>query len=141
VAMTLLSVMSAPSFAQKTPTGKGAGGLSIAAVDVPRVQPCKVRIESNGKACDDCGVTYTLQQPRHVLHVQIPLGGAGHEARRIGVPPVLRDNTEIMTRVAGCWQRTEVGLIIVSDLRRSPKTATVLRRDVVERPRGSRGEQ
>jgi len=62
VAMTHLSVMSAPSFAQKTPAGKGAGGLGIAAVDFPRVQP------------------------RHVVHVQIPLGGAGHPARRIGVP-------------------------------------------------------
>jgi hypothetical protein len=53
---------------------------------------------------------------------------------------VLRDNPEIMTHVLGCWQRTEVGLIIVSDLRRSPQTTTVLRRHVVERPRGSGGE-
>jgi len=47
-----------------------------------------------------------------------------------------------MTHVSGCWQRAVAGLIIfVSDLRRSPRTATVLRRDVVERPRGSRGEK
>ena len=84
--MTLLSVMSAPAFAQKTPAGKGAGGLSIAAADFPQVQPCKLRIESYGKACDDCGVTYTLRKPRHVLHVQVPLGAAGHPARRIGAP-------------------------------------------------------
>jgi ribose transport system substrate-binding protein len=64
--MTLLAVMSAPSFAQKTPAGKGAGGLSIAAVDFPQVQPFKVRIESNRKACDDYGVTYTLLQPQQV---------------------------------------------------------------------------
>ena len=46
-----------------------------------------------------------------------------------------------MTRVSGYWQRTEVGLIIVSDPRRSPRTATVLRRHVVECPRGSGGER